>query len=61
MPLVENLEQVVDNASHFTQIENAKESSTYKHLNSFQHWYYFRSLGKFAPGKFIGYVIGRIL
>ena len=56
MPLVENLEQVVDNASRFAQVEDAKESVTYNYLNSFQHWYYFRSLGKFAPAKFIGYV-----
>ena len=56
MPLVESLEQVVHNASRFVQIGNTRESHTYRYLNNFHHWYYFRSLGIFAPADFIGYV-----
>ena len=56
MPLVENLEQVVENATRFVQVGDTRESNTYTQLGRFYQWYYFRDLSKFAPGNFIGYV-----
>ena len=51
--LVENLEQVVKNATNFVQ--NRREMQT-RTLNSFYNWYYFTILKGFAPNKFIGFV-----
>ena len=53
MPRVENLEQVVENATNFVQNRHEMETTT---LNSFYNWYYFRDLKGFAPNKFIGFV-----
>lgn len=52
--LVETYEDVVKNARVFS--ENLKDCvDVKKKLSSFQHWYYFEEIDKFAPSKFIGY------
>lgn len=54
--LVQNLEQVNENASRFEKIKDKRDVDAYDKLSQFTHWYYFRDLGVFAPSKFIGYV-----
>ena len=54
--LVQNLEQVNENASRFEKIKDMRDVDAYDKLSQFTHWYYFRDLGVFAPSKFIGYV-----
>ena len=54
--LVESLEQVKENAHRFSKIKDAPETSAYRDLSRFYHWYYFRNLGVFAPSKFIGVI-----
>ena len=54
--LVQNLEQVKENASRFEKIKDMRDVDAYDKLSQFTHWYYFRDMGVFAPSKFIGYV-----
>lgn len=54
--LVTDLEQVKENARHFSTIKNKPETSLFNDLTGHSNWYYFRDLGVFAPNKFIGVV-----
>ena len=51
-------EQVMENATRFTQGADAKgkEMNERLSLTGFSHWYYFRRRGGFAPQKFIAHV-----
>lgn len=55
LKLVVNLRQVEENAERFSKVKDVPEAPVYGRLSQFADWYYFRSLGVFAPNKFIGY------
>lgn len=55
MELIESINEAVQNAEEFNQIESDSDSKALHRFAQFFHWYYFSNLDIFAPSKFIGY------
>jgi len=55
MELVDTFDELQINAKAFMEITPKDSSDAIKNFSSFSYWYYFPSLGVFAPNKFIGY------
>ncbi len=53
--LVNNKEQVIENAINFNELTTSSDSDAFRVFNNFTHWYYFEESDIFAPSKFIGY------
>lgn len=55
MRLIQTFDEADENALRFQYVSDHPNSTAFKNLSKYYHWYYFPQHGAFAPSKFIGY------
>ena len=55
MELIKSVNEALQNAERFNQLNEDSESKALERFSMFFHWYYFPDQDIFAPSKFIGY------